>query len=121
MGTHAVIAVQYNETINAVYCHWDGYFEHVGNILQEHYKTEDKIDQLIQNGGMSSLGETIEKCGFYNETGYDVDNDFKLFVDSPFQSAREKLLTYAKASFISYVYLFVEGNWIMSKTDNFKA
>jgi hypothetical protein len=115
MGTHAVIAVQYNETINAVYCHFDGYLEHVGNILQEHYNTEEKIDQLIVRGDMSSLGETIKDCKFYE------DSEFKVFVDSPYMSARERLKNYASAHFISYVYLFVEGNWIMSRTNNFRA
>jgi hypothetical protein len=115
MGTHAVIAVQYNETINSVYCHFDGYFEHVGNILQDYYNTEDKIDQLMVRGDMSSLGKTIKECKFFDDTS------FKVFIDSPFMSARERLKTYANSRFASYVYLFVEGNWIMTKTQNFKV
>jgi hypothetical protein len=114
MGTHAVIAIQYNETINAVYCHFDGYLEHVGNILQEHYNTEEKIDEIIVRGDMSSLGETIKECKFYE------DSEFKVFLDAPFMSARERLLTFANSRFASYLYLFVEGTWIMTKTQNFK-
>ena len=37
MGTRSMIAIQnpYNKQIKAVYCHWDGYLEHNGSLLQK--------------------------------------------------------------------------------------
>jgi hypothetical protein len=42
----------------SVYCHWDGYLEHNGAILQEHYDSS-LANQLIAMGDLSSLGTQI--------------------------------------------------------------
>jgi hypothetical protein len=36
MSTRSAIGIRYGTIIKAVYCHWDGYVEHNGAILQEH-------------------------------------------------------------------------------------
>jgi len=46
-------------TIKSIYCHWDGYPEHNGEILKEYYKTEAKIDALLELGNLSSLAQDI--------------------------------------------------------------
>lgn len=56
MATRSSIAIQNeNGTVEAIYCHWDGYPEHNGKILKEHYTDEERIRELISNGDMSSL------------------------------------------------------------------
>lgn len=45
--------------VRYIYCHWDGYPENNGNILQEHYQAAYKIAQLIELGDLSSLGAEI--------------------------------------------------------------
>lgn len=42
-----------------VYCHYDGYLDGVGKVLQENYLDSNKTEQLISNGWISSLGEEI--------------------------------------------------------------
>lgn len=42
-----------------VYCHFDGYPEGVGSVLLKHYKTKNKVDELLKLGDLSSLGENI--------------------------------------------------------------
>jgi len=61
MGTRSMIAIQnpYNKTVRAVYCHWDGYLEHNGAILQKHYSASPKVNNLIALGDLSSLGTQI--------------------------------------------------------------
>ena len=55
-------------SIKYIYCHFDGYPEHNGEILKEHYKTEAKIDALLELGDISILGEEIgEKQNFHNK------------------------------------------------------
>jgi len=56
-----MIAIQnpYNKTVRAVYCHWDGYLEHNGAILQKHYAASPKVNNLIALGDLSSLRPEI--------------------------------------------------------------
>ena len=73
MGTRSTIALEYADgTVEQVYCHWDGYLEHNGKILAEHYNDPFKLRDLIDMGGISSLGKVIgKKHPFgpdYNET-----------------------------------------------------
>jgi len=61
MGTRSMIAIQnpYNKTVRAVYCHWDGYLEHNGSLLQKHYSASPKVNNLIALGDLSSLRPEI--------------------------------------------------------------
>ena len=60
MGTRSTIALEFADgTVEQVYCHWDGYLEHNGKILQEHYSDPFKLRDLIDLGDMSSLGINI--------------------------------------------------------------
>lgn len=68
MGTRSTIAIQNsNGTVTGIYCHWDGYVEHNGKILNENYTTEAAVRELIALGDLSSLGETVgAKTDFNN-------------------------------------------------------
>ena len=60
MGTRSTIALEFADgTVHKVYCHWDGYLEHNGAILQEHYTDAFKLRDLIDQGDLSSLGTCI--------------------------------------------------------------
>jgi hypothetical protein len=87
----------HGDNFKSVYCHWDGYPEHNGAILQEHYDSA-KANNLVVLGDISSLAPSID-CPeghsfdksvdgytvFYgrdrNETGteFDVDTTFEDF------------------------------------------
>jgi len=58
MGTRSRIAVMHGNVCKSVYCHWDGYLEHNGAILAEHYDSS-KANQLVSMGDLSSLGATL--------------------------------------------------------------
>lgn len=68
MATRSLIGkLNPDNTVSYIYCHWDGYPEHNGVILQEHYNTPFKVDQLLALGDLSVLGEEIgEKQDFDN-------------------------------------------------------
>jgi hypothetical protein len=54
----------HGDNVKSVYCHWDGYLEHNGAILQEHYDSV-KANQLVALGDLSSLKPEIgEKHAF---------------------------------------------------------
>jgi len=60
MGTRSTIALEYADgTVEQVYCHWDGYLEHNGKILQEHYSNPFILRDLIDLGDISSLRPTV--------------------------------------------------------------
>ena len=60
MGTRSTIALEFADgTVQAVYCHWDGYLSHNGRILQDHYLDPFKVRQLIDLGDLSTLSIEI--------------------------------------------------------------
>ena len=64
MGTRSRIGVMHGDNVKSVYCHWDGYLQHNGAILQEHYDSV-KANQLVALGDLSSLRPEIgEKHAF---------------------------------------------------------
>ena len=64
MGTRSRIGVMHGDKVKSVYCHWDGYLEHNGAILLEHYDSV-KANQLVALGDLSSLRSKIgEKHAF---------------------------------------------------------
>jgi hypothetical protein len=90
MGTRSTIALEYADgTVEQVYCHWDGYLDHNGRILAEHYTDPFKLRDLIDQGHISSLGREIgEQHPFgpaYNET----DAVKKAAVQAAYDAAKE--------------------------------
>lgn len=93
MGTRSTIALEFaDQTVEQIYCHWDGYLEHNGQILQAHYSDPFVLRDLIDLGDMSSLGERIgtqhafEKapkgeCTFYKRDRKESGCEAKSFVD----------------------------------------
>ena len=60
MGTRSTIAIEYADgTVQQIYCHWDGYLSHNGQILHKHYSDPFKLRELIDLGDLSSLRPTI--------------------------------------------------------------
>ena len=66
MGTRSRIGVMHGDNVKSVYCHWDGYLQHNGAILQEHYDSV-KANQLVALGDLSSLRPEI---GIQHAFGY---------------------------------------------------
>jgi hypothetical protein len=65
MATRSAIGIKHGDRIKAVYCHWDGYPEHNGQILQEFYSNSVDVNKLVATGDLSSLGAKVgEKIDF---------------------------------------------------------
>ena len=58
MGTRSRIGVMHGDVVKSVYCHWDGYLEHNGAILQQHYDSA-RANHLVALGDISSLDKEI--------------------------------------------------------------
>ena len=59
MATRATIAKLDKNGVKAIYLHSDGYLEHAGRILDEHYRDESKVDELIALGDLSAIDKNI--------------------------------------------------------------
>jgi hypothetical protein len=136
MGTRSMIAIQnpYNKTVRAVYCHWDGYLEHNGSILNKHYSNSAKVNNLIALGGLSSLRAEIgdkhlfnsielpkdqraaheeavkDMCTFYGRDRGETGQEFKVF------PTLKEAEDYFAGSWCEYLYVFK-----YSKADDYQS
>ena len=61
MGTRSTIALEFADgTVEQVYCHWDGYLAHNGQLLARHYMDPFKVKELLALGAFSSLSDNVE-------------------------------------------------------------
>jgi hypothetical protein len=68
MATRSTIAIEFADgSVSQVYCHWDGYLDNNGEMLNKHYMDPFKVRDLIDLGDFSSLCETVEQT---KETAY---------------------------------------------------
>jgi hypothetical protein len=73
------------DVCKSVYCHYDGYLEHAGRVLQDHWD-QDMLLELMELGDNSGIQVTLEEMNFYKdrgETGVEAirANTFKEFID----------------------------------------
>lgn len=79
MATRSDIIVEMsNGKFARIYCHWKGYLDHNGRILQGHYNSQERAEALIALGDLSSLGEEIgEKHPFDPPPAIKLDGSFE--------------------------------------------
>ena len=86
MGTRSRVAVMHGDVCKSVYCHYDGYLDHTGRVLLEHYDSA-AANQLVALGDNSGVKETVEEMNFYgrdrDEQGceYIVAHSFDEFLE----------------------------------------
>ena len=120
MATRSTIAkLGKDGIIKAVYCHNDGYLEYNGKMLNEHYKDESKVDELLAHGDISSLNKNIgvkidfmdyelraknEQCRFYHrDRGEDLMfNEFESDIE---------YIEWANGVANGFIYLYAFGAW----------
>lgn len=101
-----------NGDIVGVYCHWDGYLENNGEILKNHYNTENKIDELLAQGDISSLGKDLESSTFYMRDRNEKNCEMKTHKDI------DSFKKYSQ----EYNYIWINNKWLYGYGDetNFK-
>jgi len=75
MSTRTIISAKMKGMVYAIYCHHDGYPDHIAPLLLDVYKTQDKIEELILLGDTSAIYETIEKCDPYTKRGESAEDN----------------------------------------------
>jgi hypothetical protein len=101
-----------DNTVSYIYCHYDGYLKHNGELLNEHYTTEQKVDQLLELGDISFLDVEIgEAQDFKNPTtGWTVaySRDRR---DGEAKQRLADLEDYNQDMGIDYFYLYTNEGW----------
>ena len=107
MGTRSNIAYQRpNGKVVVTYCHWDGYPEYNGVMLNQHYDNQKKAEELANQGYVSSLKPTIK------ETLEDRVNTEPPII---YHSAHT---FYNDVSWqVEWIYLFKNNQWYVAKHD----
>ena len=142
MGTRSMIAIEnpHSLAVKSIYCHWDGYLEHNGSILNTHYSNSPKVNNLIALGDLSSLRPEIgEKHEFSRlDTTLPEEEYERLYGDmctyytrdrgetAPYKhfSSVKEAVAYYDGSWCEYFYLFKyddtleSGKWYYRTREN---
>jgi hypothetical protein len=118
MATRSTIAVKTKDNaVRSIYCHYDGYPEHMLPTLKEHYTDAEKIIDLIELGDISYLAEEVgtEKQDFESPTqgitlAYGRDRG-ETGVDTATHTDLEGWLEDRKESWCVYGYLWTGTEW----------
>jgi len=110
MSTRSRIAIEnQNGSVTSVYCHFDGYISGVGKTLEKHYTDRSVVEELIELGDISTLGESTEDTVAYcRNRGEDLCLTSYLCVEDLFDLGFE--------GGIEYVYCFTKNNiWLVNE------
>ena len=141
MSTRCRIGIENKDgTITSIYCHHDGYPDGVGEVLVNHYKTEEQIRKLLELGDLSSIGtEPIDNPRAWEQvsfTGANPNDWFKAYKeinpnnmcntyksrgeDCPAQTHKniEEYQKYSRDCWGEFTYLFKDGTWYVLEYDD---
>jgi hypothetical protein len=137
-----MIAIEnpHSKAVKSIYCHWDGYLQHNGSLLEKHYSNSPKVNNLIALGDLSSLRPEIgEKHEFSRlDTTLPEEEYERLYgdmctyytrdrgEDAPYKhfSNVKEAVAYYDGSWCEYFYLFKydedleSGKWFYRTREN---
>ena len=103
MGTRSRVGVMHGDICKSVYCHYDGYLEYTGTILDKYYDSV-AANALVARGDNSGVKETVEEMNFYSDRG---ETDVSYRVAHTF----EEFLEQVEGCGCEYYYVMQEGVW----------
>ncbi|MDR1897110.1 MAG: hypothetical protein LBR10_10005 [Prevotellaceae bacterium] len=81
MSSRAIISAKMRGKVYAIYCHHDGYPEHIIPLLRDCYNTQEKVEALIMMGNTSAIHETPEECDPYTKYGESYEKNAPTVTD----------------------------------------
>jgi hypothetical protein len=116
MGTRSFIAMKTAPGFTGIYCHWDGYLEHVGRLLRQHYTDPAKIAELIDHGDVSSLAADIGNPHDFDsrpegQTTFSGRDRGENDCGPKSRKSLQAIMNYANRCGCEYFYLFADGVW----------
>lgn len=80
MSTRCYIGKKNGDKVRFIYCHHDGDPGGVGDVLINHYKRDNIVDAMIEEGDRSSLDEDYTE-GSYTSMGENYEDNAPSIVD----------------------------------------
>ena len=130
MATRAIIAKLDNKGVKAIYNHSDGYLEHAGRILAEHYRDESKVDELLNQGDLSAIDKNIGvKIDFNDYKTRYANKQCKFYMrdrGEKYKQAEQlkdenELIEFSKGCDVDFIYMFAYGYWYVYDIHNGSA
>lgn len=120
MSTRSYIGIRNTDaSVDYIYCHFDGYPEHNGAILREHYSNINRVNELLELGDLSVLGKFIGEKQDFNKRIKDnclaYGRDRGESNVSKKNGGYDELIT---SQDVSYVYIFDGDYWECHSTWN---
>lgn len=119
MSTNSTISVLCADgSVASIYCHWDGYIAHNGELLRNYYNSQALAEELVSLGNMSSLNKKIypmsESHSFdYPEPGvcvyYARDRGKRNVGFGTFDSLQDFM---ENGDHLEYNYIWVDDRWV---------
>ena len=112
MGTRSRVAVMHGDVCKSVYCHYDGYLEHTGKILDEYWGSVE-VNQLIARGDNSGIDKSIHQMNFYEDREAQGEEVTEFVNSTPWQVAHsfEEFLEQVRGCGGEYYYVMRDGVW----------
>jgi hypothetical protein len=116
MATRSRIGIENEDgSVSSVYCHWDGYPSHNGDLLVKHYSDRENVEALISLGSISSLRKNLVNTSgthSFESPQEDVTIAYHRDRGEDLQEARidESIEAYAKSDYEEYGYVFTRDN-----------
>ena len=130
MATRAIIAKLDDNGVKAIYNHSDGYLEHAGRILAEHYRDKSKVDELLAHGDVSMLDENIGvKIDFNDYKTRYANKQCKFYMrdrGEKYKQAEQlkdetELIEFSNNCDVDFIYMFAYGYWYVYDIHNGEA
>jgi hypothetical protein len=114
MATRSLIGMELDNGITKIiYCHFDGYPEHVGKLLVHNYNTPALIITLMELGDLSSLDATPATC-----TAYHRDRNEPWGMVEPRDINTSEIVSEGDDYGVDYIYIYKnECEWECLKSD----
>ncbi len=143
MGTRSDIIVKRSDNMwKRIYCHWDGYLSHNGQILFDHYNSQEKAEALVALGDLSSLAEEIgtkHNFDWRSEPKFDRSKKMSQKTKQEYNKLSRQCNAYGrdrgetecdgytgdslsavwpeKGTWTEFTYIWYDGNWYVADPD----
>lgn len=118
MATRSNIAIENEDgKIVSIYCHWNGCPEGVGQTLKDHYKELAKVQELIDLGDISSLGENVSPVDENSHSFYNPTEGVTVAYHRDRGEEYNRRISNSRGEYIAdseeYSYLFSNNRWLI--------
>tara|TARA_R110002020_G_scaffold323199_3_gene538982 strand:- start:629 stop:1027 length:399 start_codon:yes stop_codon:yes gene_type:complete len=120
MSTSCRIGIENKDgTISAIRCHADGYVEHTGRRLLQHYTDADKVQRLIALGDISELGERVDPIGPHSWNAKESGTTVAYCRDRGEPLSASQLTTWEDIKYGgTFAYVFFAGSWLWARINH---